>query len=163
MKTVLFLLSKIRRRKNKKSKIFMFARHASLIRILSFFRKRRPWRHPELCPNMDRPGIGSVKGHYETVVPLMSDERFQKYFRISRGTLQYLCEKLSPVLNKKESNFRQTICTGKRILISIHVLKSTCDTQSIASIYKVGKSTVAYIVKEFCENIVSTLYKNIIN
>lgn len=124
------------------------------------FKKNGIWRQPELCPNFECPSIGTVAGHYEQlVVPTLSDIRFVKYYRISRDILNYMNDVLSPVLKKSNTNYRSSICVEKIFLISIHILKSNCDAQSVASIYKVGKSTVTSVVIEFCEAIIKILYK----
>lgn len=159
------MLCNIHRSKRKKFNNvvkFLAAQKSILSVLVTFLTKDRIWRQPELCPNLKCPGKGVVSGYYELDLPKLSRIRFQKLYRVSIELFYFLCENLSSELTPKQCKFRETLCVGKKIVVSLHVLKSNCDSQSVASIYKIGKSTVTAVVHQFCNAVIKKFYQTIV-
>ena len=53
-------------------------------------------------------------------------------------------------LAKQNTNFKNAIPLEKRIAIAITVLKECIDFSTVADLFEIGQSTVAYLLKEFC-------------
>lgn len=84
---------------------------------------------------------------------LHTDERFYKNFQISRSSFNKLYEDLHSYLFKLDTPFR-AISVPKRIAIALTVLKGQHDFWTIANLFHVGKSTVPYILYEFCDAVI---------
>lgn len=116
---------------------------------------KKIWVQPELWPPV-------VPGYFENVIPIYNDERFQRKFRLSRSTYNWLCLTLNDTLVKKDTKMRECIPVNKRVLIALTVLKSNCDLGTVADLFKVGKSTVGHILQQFCNAIITKLYMIVI-
>lgn len=118
--------------------------------------KKKLWTVEELAPP-------KPPGYFENVVPCYDEKRFQKKFRISKKTFDFLCDELNEIMKKEDTRFREAVPVAKRILIAISILKSNCDLGTIADLFMVGKTTVHEIVLEFCDAISIRLFKALIN
>ena len=76
--------------------------------------ERRYWVHPI---NTKR----EADGEYETLVPELKlyPERFYTYFRMGEEQFEYILEKVTPLLKKKTTNYRKTICTEQRLVVGL--------------------------------------------
>lgn len=89
--------------------------------------------------------------YWETVVPLLSNKRFVKKFRLGRKAFQILVDELQETLYKKDTTFRKAIPVPKRIAIALYYMKSNQTAEEVADTFGVGESTVHMLLHEFCQ------------
>ncbi|XP_048509275.1 uncharacterized protein LOC105684884 isoform X2 [Athalia rosae] len=76
---------------------------------------------------------------WETCVSHYTDYRFEKKFRLSRASFEYLCQQLTPYLACNNTIMRQAIVVPKRIAVALIVLKGNIDFRTVADLYGIGK------------------------
>lgn len=106
-------------------------------------RPKKLWLQPELEKESN--------AYWETVVPLLSNTRFVKKFRLGRKAFQILVDELHDKLFKNDTKFRKAIPVPKRIAIALYYLKSNQTAQEVANTFGVGESTVNSLLHEFCD------------
>ena len=95
---------------------------------------------------------------WQTVLKTYSEKRFKQTFRVSRKTFNFL---LPGIHHNSE---RQTLCEEPvspefRLAICLYHLERCDSFYSIAEVVGLGRSTVATIVNDVSEAIVSCLWK----
>jgi hypothetical protein len=146
-----------KRRRKRRMLIEQFRRnqtHAKLHLLKVFDRRglnRSTWKLPDLHVH--------TSALWEVSVPLFSEETFQQKFRLTRSTFNMLVKELSPILQKQDTNFRAAIPVSKRIGIALYYLKSNSSADVVSDVFKVGTSTVNYLVHEFCDAVNTILFK----
>nr|XP_021199978.2 uncharacterized protein LOC110383508 [Helicoverpa armigera] len=119
-----------------------------LLLLVSTLRKRRRiWVH-EI--NQKRKKLGENKLCKELQ---QHSDRFFTYFRMSPETFDYLHNQLQPYIQKKNTNFRESISSKERLAICLRFLATGDTFTTISSSYRMGISTVSSIVSEVCEAI----------
>ena len=103
------------------------------------YRERSVWSQERMIGFVDRLLLGS-----------WTENEFRKRTRVTHNTFRFLCERLGPYLNKKNTRFRVTVPVQDRIAMSLHRLGSGDGLQTIGDLYKVHKSTLSIVVREFC-------------
>lgn len=117
------------------------------------FTERRFWVQESKC-------IGSF---WEKTVSLWKeDSLWLENFRMSRGTFDFVCHKISANLLRQDTSFRKAISVEKRISICLWHLATGEDFRSLAWRFGVGKSTACEIVNEVCKAIVDMLLSQVI-
>lgn len=81
---------------------------------------------------------------------------------MTRSSFAELCETLKPYLEKKDTVYRKAISLGKRIAVVLYFLKGGADYGTISDLFGVGQSTVACLVKQFCEGLINE-HQNLVN
>ncbi|XP_034092899.1 protein ANTAGONIST OF LIKE HETEROCHROMATIN PROTEIN 1-like [Gymnodraco acuticeps] len=104
---------------------------------------RRFWVHPILRKRLQR-------GEYHLLVQelRLDDRLFQRYFRMSKEVLDELLGKVGPLITKVDTHLRMSIGPAERLAICLRYLATGDSYATIAFSYRVGRSTVAVIVKE---------------
>ncbi|XP_065121943.2 uncharacterized protein [Paramisgurnus dabryanus] len=87
------------------------------------------------------------------VLGTYNDDQWLEHFRIRRRTFNVLCDKLRPLLKKKQTHLRQTITVELRVAAALWYLASGTDYRTLAELFGMGKATVHRIVSEVCEAI----------
>ena len=98
----------------------------------------------------------------KTVALWKEDSLWLENFRMSRGTFEFLCHKISGNLLHQDTRFRKAISVEKRVAICIWHLATGEDFRSLAWRFGVGKSTACEIVNNVCEAIVDILLPTVI-
>lgn len=113
----------------------------TIIMLLSVTKEKvnKIWVQPELRPP-------KPDGYWEAVASKLSDQRFQKKYRVNKRTFNYICNVVRKNLKRIDTKMRSAICVEKRVIIAIHILKSNCDLSTVADPFKVGKSSVGQII-----------------
>ena len=86
-----------------------------------------------------------------------TDADWLENFRMGKSTFYYLCEKLRPFIERKNTRMRLAICVEHRIAITIWSLATCCEYRTIGHLFGVGRSTVCVIVHDTCKAIVHVL------
>ncbi|XP_034059839.1 uncharacterized protein LOC117538335 [Gymnodraco acuticeps] len=104
---------------------------------------RRFWVHPILRKRLQR-------GEYHLLVQelRLDDRLFQRYFRMSKEVFDELLGKVGPLITKVDTHLRMSIDPAERLAICLRYLATGDSYATIAFSYRVGRSTVAVIVKE---------------
>jgi hypothetical protein len=122
-------------------------RMLTIIQILNLQRAmRRPRRRERRCWRYIKHQL-----FWEEDVPRWPDDKFQANFRLSRNTFITLCSDLRNHLKKRDTTLRKCIPVEKRVAIALYFLKSGADYLVVGTTFGIGKSTVCYIIDEFCD------------
>ena len=102
------------------------------------FSKVRSWVFP------------TYSNFWEKTVDEWPGDTFEIKFRMSKSTFKILVDRLSPYLEKMNTNMRESIPVHKRVAISLYFLASGAQYSVVADVFGVGVTTVREIVQEFC-------------
>lgn len=58
-------------------------------------------------------------GEYKTLFMTLSDEKFENYYRLSRKDFQIIHEMIKSKIEKRNTNYRESISTAERLDIAI--------------------------------------------
>ena len=86
-----------------------------------------------------------------------SDQDWKENFRMSRVAFEYIAMELSPIISKRDTNFRKAISARQRLAVTLYRLADTASYRTIANLFAIGKSTVCEIVVQVCNAIVQFL------
>jgi len=93
---------------------------------------------------------------YEKTIHHMNDAEFKSHFRLKRGTVEVLLEKIGPHLLQLTSNGESDISPMKRILITLWILATPESYRSVANRFNVSKSSV-YRALRRCVDAINSL------
>lgn len=137
---------KVRRRRSR-----IRARYRQLLLLLSEAvairgtNVRRAWVHPK---------CGSWWSEIATQMP---DDVWKDTFRISRSTLNIVCQRLHAGFHRQDTWYRKCIPLEKRIAMCIYSLTSSVELRTVSNLFGVGKSTLCTALHEFCSLVVENL------
>nr|XP_023697245.1 protein ANTAGONIST OF LIKE HETEROCHROMATIN PROTEIN 1-like [Paramormyrops kingsleyae]XP_023697246.1 protein ANTAGONIST OF LIKE HETEROCHROMATIN PROTEIN 1-like [Paramormyrops kingsleyae] len=109
---------------------------------------RRPhavWAHPR------------AQLWWDTVVPDFDSEQFLQNFRMSRESFDYICRRLRPSLQKRNTNFRLAIPVEKRVGIALWKLATNSEYRSVSHLFGVGIATACHCLQDFCNAVIKVL------
>ncbi|XP_006001092.1 uncharacterized protein LOC102354795 [Latimeria chalumnae] len=78
-------------------------------------------------------------------------------FRVSRATFDFICTKLRPTIQRRDTNMRRAIPVEVRLAMTLWRLGTCCEYSTIEHLFGVSKSTVCIIVRDVCDAIVNIL------
>lgn len=78
-------------------------------------------------------------------------------FRVSKETFMYICEKLKPIIERKDTKFRKAICVQHRVAITLWCLATCGEYRTIGHLFGIARCTVCVIVHDTCTAIVTTM------
>ncbi|CAK1581717.1 unnamed protein product [Parnassius mnemosyne] len=76
--------------------------------------------------------------------------QFDNFTRMSLTDFQYLLQKVSPWISKKNTPFRDTIPAKVRLAITLRFLASGDSFESLHFLFKVSSSIISKIIPEVC-------------
>ena len=94
---------------------------------------------------------------WEETCQRWNDQDWKENFRISRVAFEYLTMELSPIISKRDTNFRKAISARQRLAVTLCRLADNATYRTIANLFAIGKSTVCEIVVQVCNAIVQFL------
>lgn len=100
-------------------------------------------------------------GEYHTLFSQLTahPEKFFEYFRMQELTFKYILNLIENRLKKQWCNFhQQRILPEERLMVTLRYLSTGLSFRALAFSFRMGKSTVAGIVKETVEAIWDELY-----
>ncbi|KAL2099475.1 hypothetical protein ACEWY4_003869 [Coilia grayii] len=120
--------------------------------LLDKKRKRKFWVHPLLERRRQQ-------GEFHQLIQELKlyHDRFRQYFRMSVAEFEALLAVLGPHLRRQHTNYREPIDPEQRLAVCLRFLSTGDSFTTIASSFRLGKSTVAEITKEVCGLIWSQL------
>ncbi|KAJ8386201.1 hypothetical protein AAFF_G00176250 [Aldrovandia affinis] len=99
-------------------------------------------------PNFADPPAARREYHRLVQELRLDGERFQRYFRLDRAQFDELLTRVGPRITRLETNWRSPISAAERLAICLVTLQLGTHTGSIAYSYRVGITTVGYIIPE---------------
>ncbi|KAK7919088.1 hypothetical protein WMY93_010372 [Mugilogobius chulae] len=122
--------------------IYLFWRTLQRRRLVQR-RRRRFWVHPIL---QNRLQYGEF--HHLIQELRLDDDRFQRYFRLSRAQFDDLLGRIGARITRQDTNYRRSIPPAERLSICLRFLATGDSYCTIAYSFRVGISTVQAIVLE---------------
>lgn len=86
-----------------------------------------------------------------------SESRFKQTFRVSKGTFDYILEKIRPDLQRM-TVAEEPISPGCRLEICLYRLGRGDYPYTVAEMTGLGESTVRVVVREVCESLIKRLW-----
>ena len=108
---------------------------------------RRTWVKPR-----------SVEFWRRIVLGSFTNQDWLENFRMSKATFDYLCNRLKPVIEKKDTQLRKAISVRHRLAITLWTLATSCEYRTVGHLFGVARSTVCIIVHEACKAIFDVLF-----
>ncbi|XP_044151430.1 protein ALP1-like [Bufo gargarizans] len=118
------------------------------MRMSSMKRRRRYWVHPITSCRMTR-------GVYSTLYQELRKHpvKFAEYLRVSVASFDDLSQRLRRRLRRKDTKFRRSVTPEERLMVTLRFLASGESFSSLHFQFRLGKSTISYIVKDTCRAI----------
>jgi hypothetical protein len=82
---------------------------------------------------------------WDVIVPGFTNEQWVENFRMSEETFGFLSNKLRPVLERQDTNFRGCVPLKKRVAIALWRLATGSEYRSIGPLFGVSITTVCRI------------------
>lgn len=87
---------------------------------------------------------------WDTIVPGFTETMWLENFRMSEATFTYLCNKLRPAMQRRNTSFRNCVPLRKRVAIALWKLATGSEYRSISQLFGVSTTTVWRCVKDLC-------------
>ena len=84
---------------------------------------------------------------WDKVVPSWNNIRFISNFRVSRRTFKYICQRLAPVLQRRDTNYCNAIPVDKRVAMAIWRMATNECYRTISNLFGVGIATVCHCLQ----------------
>ncbi|XP_036385964.1 protein ANTAGONIST OF LIKE HETEROCHROMATIN PROTEIN 1-like [Megalops cyprinoides] len=88
---------------------------------------------------------------WDNVLCDFSDSQWQRNFRMSRETFEYLCAKVKPAIERKDTALRLCVPLQKRVGMALWKLATSSDYRTVGHLFGVGVTTVCRCLHEFCQ------------
>ena len=88
-----------------------------------------------------------------------SERDWYENFRLSKATFGYLCQKLRPIIERKDTQLRRAIGVELRVAVTLWCLATSTDYRTLGHLFGIS---VCLIVQEVCRAIVNSLTKDYI-
>ena len=86
-----------------------------------------------------------------------------RLFRMSPQRFDHLLTLVEPRIRKNDANFTKAIPPAERLAIPLRFLASGESQQSLAFLFRVGRSTISRIITETCDEIYASLSDSYLN
>ena len=103
---------------------------------------------------------------WKNTVPGFDDEEWYENFRMRKGTFDWLCSQLDPILKPHPNPVapgRSIISTEKRVAIALYKLAHVAEYKVVGNTFGVHKSSVHNCLYSFCIAICELLQRDFIN
>lgn len=78
-------------------------------------------------------------------------------FRMSKETFFHVCNKLKPMVSRRNTHLRPALPLEKRVAVAFWRLATNVEYRTISHLFGIGRSTVCKCVREVCHAIVTLL------
>lgn len=85
------------------------------------------------------------------------DILFRNFTRMSKEDFQYLLEKISPMINKSDTNFREAITPRVRLLVTLRYLATGDSYPSLMYLFRISEPSISRIIPEVCRALMVVL------
>lgn len=102
----------------------------------------------------------SERGVYRQLLEelrLEDEENYRRYLRMDTKTFQDLLDKVTPLIEKKQTNMRQPIPPGERLAVTLRFLATGESFSSLQYQFRISASSLSFIVPEVCQAVFQVL------
>uniref|UniRef100_A0A1A8RNV6 Zgc:113227 n=1 Tax=Nothobranchius rachovii TaxID=451742 RepID=A0A1A8RNV6_9TELE len=99
---------------------------------------------------------------WDVTMPNFTPSDWIAHFRMSEETFSYLCSKLRPAMQKRNTNFRACVPLRKRVAIALWKLATNSEYRSIGLLFGVSTTSVCRCVQDFCKAVCKILLAEVI-
>ena len=92
-----------------------------------------------------------------------TDQDWTENFRVSSSTFYVFCKRLTPYLQRKNTQLTRAICVEHRVAITLWYLATCGEYRTITHSFGVARCTLCIIVHDTGEAIVDVLLKTYIH
>lgn len=111
-------------------------------------KKKKLWVRPWL----------KEKGHYNQLLPDILDcedhESYMNFHRMDADVFQEILERITPRIQKQDTNMRTTITPGERLSLTLKYLTTGGTYRNQEYQFRVAANTISLIVPETCRAII---------
>lgn len=118
-------------------------------------RKRRIWVHPWLEKRPVDGAHQSILQEFRTVD--QQKYMFKHFLRVDLGTFNHLLELVTPLIQKIDTNMRQSISASERLAVTLRFLATGDSYKSLSVLFRIAACTITHIVPEVCDAIYAVL------
>ena len=93
-------------------------------------------------------------GEYHALIQemrLFDHSSFYKYFHMSPAKFDELLSRVGPVISRRVTRMREPISPGERLAVTLRFLVTGDSMQTISFSFRLGHSTVSYIIENTCD------------
>lgn len=83
--------------------------------------------------------------------------KFKNYVRMSPECFDALVERVRPLIEKQDTNFRKAVPVAERLAVTLRYLASGSSMTSLSYSFRMAKSTISEIIPKTCDAIYRTL------
>lgn len=91
---------------------------------------------------------------------LLADDEalFLNFTRMSKEDFEYLLEKVSPIIKKDDTNFREVISPRVRLLVTLRYLATGDSYPSLMYLFRISEPSISRIIPEVCRALIDILH-----
>lgn len=78
---------------------------------------------------------------------------FRNFVRMSEAQFNHLLEKVSPLIEKQNTKFRESISAGERLALTLHYLATGNSFRSMQYVFRIPQPTISVIIPEVLDAI----------
>ena len=82
---------------------------------------------------------------------------FRNYFRLTREEVNVILERVSPIITKQDTNYRQSISAEQRLMVTLRYLATGSSMTQLHYDWCISVAALSAIIPETCEAIYNTL------
>lgn len=82
---------------------------------------------------------------------------FKHFLRVDLGTFNHLLELVTPLIQKIDTNMRQSISASERLAVTLRFLATGDSYKSLSVLFRIAACTITHIVPEVCDAIYAVL------
>lgn len=101
----------------------------------------------------------SIENQLSELLQEPESKEFQNFVRMSDSDFEYLLQKISPVISKQDTDFRESIPAKIRLAVTLrYEYLATGDSyRSLHYIFKISNQLISQIVPEVCQALIDVL------
>ncbi|XP_044760175.1 protein ALP1-like [Coccinella septempunctata] len=100
-----------------------------------------------------------IEGEFWTLYKELVDDdaKYHGYFRMNRSQFEYILNKISTLIRKKNTTFKEAVSPKEKLAVCLRFLATGDSFKTISYSYRLGHSTVQSIVKDVSNAIITTM------
>ncbi|CAH1990031.1 unnamed protein product [Acanthoscelides obtectus] len=104
--------------------------------------------------------VGGQEAQNDSLNKLIADDQalFRNFTRMSQEDFEYLLEKISPIIRKSDTNFREAIPTRIRLLVTLRYLATGDSYASLMYLFRISVPSISRIIPEVCKALIDVLH-----
>lgn len=114
--------------------------------------QRRWWVRPWLQDKTNKAGLKMLKEEFQ-----QDPSQFKQFLRMSDEVFNKLLNWVKPLIEKKDTNYREAISAKTKLIITLRFLATGETYRSLMYMFRVHESTISIFVPQVCEAIYTVL------